>query len=57
MADINNNNAPFQDDDSLSISFSDILENIIYYRLVFSIIAGVIFGMAVVYALLAKMVF
>lgn len=56
MADTNNN-TPFQDDDSLSISFSDILENIIYYRTVFYIVAGAIFGMAVVYALLATPIY
>lgn len=47
----NNNNSPYQDDDSLSFSFSDILENIVYYRKTFLTIAIIIFSVAVIYAL------
>ena len=50
MADQNNNNPQYQEDDGFSISFSDILENLIYYRKVFYIIAGVVFGLSLVYA-------
>lgn len=57
MAEQNNNNPQIQEDDGFSISFSDILENLIYYRKVFYIIAGAVFSLALVYALLATPIY
>lgn len=52
-----NNNSSFQEEKGFSISFSEILENLIYYRIVFFIIAGVVFSLSLVYALLATPVY
>ncbi|MGV1015860.1 MAG: polysaccharide biosynthesis tyrosine autokinase [Fluviibacter phosphoraccumulans] len=46
-----------QDDDSLNISIADLLENIVYYRMVFFAASSLIFGIALIYALFATPIY
>lgn len=57
MADLNINQNPDKNESEISISITEILENIIYYRMVFVAVAGFIFSLALIWAIFATPIY